>query len=180
MKEFWNTYGTRIWMAVLLPFVLLADVDAQNATFRKSAMEFRFGVGGSIFLGDLGGNFGKRKDAFLDLDLKTVRYSINASAKINFRKWLAVRADFNHAKVFGDDALAADGFRRNRNLSFRSNINEVTIISEVVMVNFLKLRNLSKLRTELYVFGGLGVLNFNPEAKLNGIWYKLRPLGTEG
>ncbi len=180
MKELLYTCVTRILMLVLLPLVMFADANAQNATYRKSAMEFRFGAGGSIFLGDLGGNFGKRKDAFLDLDFETVRYSINASAKVNVRKWFAVRADFNHARVFGNDALAAEGFRRDRNLSFKSNLNEVSLISEVVMVNFLKLKKLTKLRTELYAFGGLGVLNFNPEAKLNGIWYELRPLGTEG
>ena len=30
------------------------------------------------------------------------------------------------------------------------------------------------------MFGGIGVFKFNPQAQLNGTWYDLQPLGTEG
>ena len=161
---------------VLLPFQGMT----QNATYRKSLVEFRVGGGGSIFLGDLGGNFQKRKDAFFDFDPSTARYVVNLGAKYNFTKWLALRSDYNIAKVAADDALAAEGFRKDRNLSFQSSINEVTLMGELVLLNLLKLKALQKLHTELYVFGGVGFFRFKPKAELNGIWYSLRELSTEG
>ena len=128
---------------------------AQNATFKKSKVELRMGAGASMFFGDLGGNFKSRKDGFLDIDMRSVRGNFNLSAKYNIYKWLAIRTDFNQAQVVGDDAFSAEYFRRNRNLSFSSSISELSLTGELVAVNLLRWRQLSKLHFELYGFGGL-------------------------
>ncbi|MCB0733289.1 MAG: hypothetical protein H6608_08465 [Flavobacteriales bacterium] len=153
---------------------------AQNATFKKSKVELRMGAGASMFFGDLGGNFKSRKDGFLDIDMRSVRGNFNLSAKYNIYKWLAIRTDFNQAQVVGDDAFSAEYFRRNRNLSFSSSISELSLTGELVAVNLLRWRQLSKLHFELYGFGGLGVFRFNPKATLNNRVYELQPMGTEG
>lgn len=154
--------------------------EAQNATYRKSPVELRTGFGAALFFGDLGGNFGTRKDAFLDLNPQTIRYNINTGAKYNVTKWFALRAELNFAKLVADDALSTDGFRKTRNLSFRTNISEASLMGELVAVNFLNWRRIKKMHFELYGFGGIGFFRFNPQAQLNGVWYNLRPLGTEG
>ncbi len=71
-----------------------------------------------------------------------------------------------------DDAKA-------RNLSFVSPISEVSAQLEL---NFMRLYNIEgKNPFAPYVFAGIGIFSFNPQAKASdGKWYDLQMLGTEG
>jgi len=65
-----------------------------------------------------------------------------------------------------------------RNVSFKSHLLDFTAQIEYNILPFIsgnKLRNWAP-----YVFAGISVFNFAPKAELNGTWYKLQPLGTEG
>ena len=66
-----------------------------------------------------------------------------------------------------------------RNLSFVSPINE---ISAQLELNFMRLYNVTgKNAFAPYLFAGIGVYSFNPQAKASdGNWYDLQMLGTEG
>ncbi|NLJ08302.1 MAG: outer membrane beta-barrel protein [Sphingobacteriales bacterium] len=65
-----------------------------------------------------------------------------------------------------------------RNISFKSHVLDFTAQVEYNILPFIsgnKLRNWAP-----YVFAGISVYNFSPKAELDGTWYKLQPLGTEG
>jgi len=65
-----------------------------------------------------------------------------------------------------------------RNVSFKSHVLDFTAQIEYNILPFIsgnKLRNWAP-----YVFAGISVFNFSPKAELDGTWYKLQPLGTEG
>lgn len=65
-----------------------------------------------------------------------------------------------------------------RGLSFRSPISEIAAVMEL---NFLKLYNEpGKNYFTPYLFGGVSLFSFNPQAKYKDKWYDLQPLGTEG
>lgn len=69
-------------------------------------------------------------------------------------------------------------FNQPRNLSFRSKISE---FSGVVEFNFFKYgKGILDRKFTSYVYLGIGVVNFSPQAKYNGDWVDLRPLRTEG
>lgn len=93
------------------------------------------------------------------------------------RRW-SWKIALNYGRVSGDDAIAKNAWERNRNLSFYSNILE---LSPQVEFNFLPYETgNSDYPFTPYVFTGLSVFRFNPKAELNGQVYELQPLGTEG
>ena len=100
------------------------------------------------------------------------------SARYNFNNRISLRSSLNFARIAGDDALSENNFERNRNLSFRSNIFDLT---SGIEFNFMDYEHGSSDRWFTpFIFGGFSIFTFNPKAELNGNWYALRPLGTEG
>ncbi len=144
--------------------------------FFVNAQHFDAGVmvGASNYLGDLAPSsfFGSLGDT---------NFSAGAFGRYNINDWVAVRGQFMYGKISAEDAKSNDGtgeFRENRNLSFRSNIYEFGLIGEV---NILGYQPYAMSRTfSPYVFGGVAVFKFNPQAYYEGTWYDLQPLGTEG
>lgn len=123
-------------------------------------------VGGSFYLGELNpsGMFAKLQPAAGAM----YRYNFNP-------RWA-----FKSTVLFG--SLEASDAETNgndpRGLSFRSPISE---LAAVVELNFLKLYNEpGKNYFTPYLFGGVSLFSFNPQAKYKDKWYDLQPLGTEG
>jgi hypothetical protein len=93
------------------------------------------------------------------------------------RRW-SWKLEINYGKVSGDDAKAKTAFELDRNLSFYSNILD---ISPLIEFNFLPFETgRSDYPFTPYIFTGISVFKFNPKAELNGSAYELQPLGTEG
>ena len=155
----------RIYIAVFIAFFILMKSLHTNAQSRE--MGIMVGVMG--YKGDL--NPVMFSDKFLHPGIGIVyrRYYNN--------HW-AFRAGFNYGRISADDAQAPDSFSINRNLSFRSDIMELQGGYEF---NFFPYQtaNPSTFITP-YLFAGLALYRYNPKAELNGKWYALQPLGTEG
>jgi hypothetical protein len=70
------------------------------------------------------------------------------------------------------------GYDKERNLSFRSSVLD---FSGQLELNFLPyFTGSSKFAFSPYIFTGLSVFSYNPQAEYQGEWYDLQPLGTEG
>jgi hypothetical protein len=91
-------------------------------------------------------------------------------------RW-AIKVSGMYGSVEGDDAVAK--FNETRNLSFKSHVFEV---SPQLELNFLPYvtGNTKEDYFTPYIFAGISVFSFNPKAKFEGVWYDLKPLGTEG
>jgi hypothetical protein len=156
--------------AYLMKNILLITFLALTPVFASAQyLEGGLFVGGSNYAGDLvenniGVNFGETHLAGGVL----LRYNIN--------DWVAVRGSFTYGQISGSDANAAAIGRQQRNLSFRSDIYEFAVIPEFNILGF----NPYDRYYSPYVFIGLGIFNFNPEAEYDGQWYDLQLLGTEG
>ncbi|MCL2131687.1 MAG: DUF6089 family protein, partial [Lentimicrobiaceae bacterium] len=89
------------------------------------------------------------------------------------------RFAFKAAVLFGSlQAEDAKTGTPERNLSFRSSLSEISAQMEL---NFMRLYNEKGHNFFTpYIFLGVGIFSFNPQAKLNVHWYDLQPLGTEG
>jgi len=104
----------------------------------------------------------------------------HASLGIFYRKDLnrftAVRGTFTFGKISGDDAKSNIEGIQNRNLSFQSNFQELSLVGEINPLG----TNSTGRRLQPYLYGGIAVFHFKPEANYNGQLVELQPLGTEG
>ncbi|MDD4394775.1 MAG: DUF6089 family protein [Bacteroidales bacterium] len=97
--------------------------------------------------------------------------------RYNFSPRWALKADILFAQVEGSDAITNKNYERN--LSFKSPITEISAQAEL---NFFRLYNArGKNFFSPYIFAGIAVFSFNPQAAdRDGTYYALQHVGTEG
>jgi hypothetical protein len=134
---------------------------------RSQYLEIGIAGGGSNFLGDVGP---------YSFDIPQ-GYHGGFLVRYNFNRFWSLRAQANYGLIEADDARSNIAFRNERNLSFRSVVQEVYAVAEF---NFFEFQPGTKLWHTPYINGGFGIFSFNPEAQFDGEWYGLRDLRTEG
>lgn len=148
-------------------FILLISLFTGLAAFSQI---HEFGV-----LGGFANEFGSLNEV---ASFKQVRPAAGAFYRCNIKYRGAWRASFSWAETQFDDASVNVAWNQQRNLSYRTNIFEV---SNMIEFNFFKYDKDSKKHWFTpYIATGLTIFFFNPQAKYNGKWYYLQPLGTEG
>ena len=174
---------------LLLLFLLPFLADAQQST--GPYWEMGLTAGPMVFLGDLGGNYGKGTTFLKDYNLPVTRLTVGAYATYYPEEWLGVRFMLNHGELYGNDALikATSGdavSRKDRNLDFRTQLNEALVIAEIDPTVFLEDEPEDHQgRIRPYGLLGLGMFHFNPQGTYTEpdgdvVWVDLRPLHTEG
>lgn len=147
------------------------------------------GVGVTNFLGDLGGGNDIGVNDFTDLDIAATRMTVTAGFKYQLTKNFSARANLTYGLLRGDDKFTKEQFRRARDLHFRSNIWEASIMGELYLLQNSRngafrlrgVRGNRALKMDIYLLGGIGFMYFNPKGQLdNGDWVALQPIGTEG
>lgn len=113
-----------------------------------------------------------------DFSLKGLGYSVCAIGRYNFNTRTSVRLDVGAGRFLGKDSFSENNYQKSRNLSFRTDFLDASLGFEF---NFFPLVHGSRDKYFTpYVFGGLAFAYYNPRAELDGTWYALRSLGTEG
>jgi hypothetical protein len=145
-------------------------------------LEKFYQIGGSFFFGDISG---RQKNSLVlfgyeDFDLSATKPSFGAGIRYNFHRYFAVRTTVNYAFLSQSDAKAYSTSRHSRNLSFRTHLFELAVVSEVRVAKCNINSGHSKSSWEYYVFAGIGGFYFNPKAQYKGQYVALRPLTTEG
>lgn len=177
-----------VFILVLFVFIVQA-VQGQIYDPRRSQWHrYRHEVGGSIgltaFLGELGGADAIGSDGLADWNFNQNKIAISLDYQYYVKRNFSLRANFLFAYLSGDDKNTKEAFRSNRNLHFQSMIFELT-----GMLQYYILREepgktshfeSQPFSMNVYVFLGAGVTYFNPQAKYEGSWVNLQPLGTEG
>ena len=179
-------------LIVLFCFTVLFSLasSAQSITLSNGKLELGVGIGPAFFLGDLGGNHGEGTTFVKDVNLPLTKLSKGIFINIFPADWIGFRVAANHSQIEGIDSLikntgGAEIFRKNRNLTFRSNISEAYIAMELYPTFFMERYSdmLGKFRP--YGIIGVGVFHYNPqglyfEPSGNSKWVDLRPLRLEG
>jgi len=154
---------------------------ASPLVIKAQFVEIGLLLGGSNYLGDLSNETVVLKETHLAASLFG-RYNISP-------RW-AVKGFGAYGHVSGDDKNFATEtrlynenpsfeFNRLRNLNFESDIFEFSVQMELNLIkNNLKDNSVRPFIP--YLFGGIGVFNFNPKTQLNGNTIELHPLATEG
>lgn len=96
----------------------------------------------------------------------------------NWNRHWSWKVSLNYGRISGDDAASSVAFERDRNLSFYSNILD---ISPLIEFNFMPYETgNSYYPFSPYLFTGISLFHFNPKAELGSSVYELQPLTTEG
>lgn len=153
-----------------------------------------FEIGGSIgvmnCLTDLGGKKGIGKKFIKDLNLGKTEFAGGLYFAAMYKYSIGLRLEATFGKVSADDNVLKDvdtkdiaRARYNRNVNFRSNITEFSLITELhplfIFIDWTE-RDEDPPRISPYLLGGIGYYSFNPQAKLGKRWVDLQPLSTEG
>jgi hypothetical protein len=183
-------------LILLLTFTLTlvaTDADAQRFTQRKRYASVGLTLGATNYFGDI-----VPEPDFTSFRFKSTRPSAGISYTYRYYPRVSFRGSFNWGRILGDDKLSAsidegeNAGRFRRNLSFRNDIKELSVVG---IVDLFENRNIYRRRPDFvpYGFAGVAVLHHNPKAYYetgsrqgatpNDIatgWYELQPLGTEG
>ena len=176
-------------LLLLLAVLLLGQCtygqyDARRTQWRRYRQQVGVSIGFTGFLGELGGADAIGSDGLRDLNFNQNRLTLNIEYRYFLTRNFTARGSLLFGFISGDDASTNEPFRNARNLHFRAPIYEFS-----VMIEYFLLReepgkkspfNSQKFMLDLYVFVGGGVTYFNPQAKYEGVWVNLQPLGTEG
>ena len=140
--------------------------------FQAQYLELGISLGASNYLGDLAPSSFK-------VSIGQTNWAQGAFVRFNVNRFVGLRFDLTHGVISASDEFSLEeDFRKKRNLSFRSDIYEAAILGEFNILGFNP--NEKKRIFSPYIFGGIAIFKFNPQAKLQDTWYDLQPLGTEG
>ncbi|MET4083571.1 hypothetical protein ABIB40_003543 [Pedobacter sp. UYP30] len=149
----------------MLFFLITSLVYAQP---RYSNWELGLAAGGAGYMGDLNQNN----------PLLLSGISAGLYVKRNFSEYLGVRLNYTFGQIAGKDANSNNAQFRNRNLAFKTGMNELSAIGDFNFFGFGL--NGNERRLTPYIFAGVGLLLFDPTVKYDGTRYKLAELRTEG
>jgi hypothetical protein len=152
----------------ILCLLLLATTALQAQYQRNRGYEIGGFLGITNYAGDINQNF----------SFKSLGGSLAAVGRYNFNGRTSLRFDVGAGRIAGRDSVSENSFQRARNLSFRTDYVDWSFNFEF---NFFNLVHGSRDQYFTpYIFGGLAFAYYNPRAQLDGEWYALRDLGTEG
>ena len=125
-------------------------------------------LGGSGYMGDLNTNN----------PVKVSGIAAGGFVKYNFNPYLSARLGYTFGNISEADSLSSNAQFRERNLSFSTNLNEISLVGEFNFFDYVP--SVSKNIYTPFIFGGLARVNYTPTTVYRGNTYDLRPLTTEG
>jgi hypothetical protein len=175
---------------IVLVFLALPLVGYSQYYYNKPYNQWVFGFGPSQALTDVGGSHDIGTHFLKDWNWSAIRYGGEVGYRHYFSSSVAARGTLTLGMLSGNDALTTNDVRHNRNLNFRSPIGELTLTCEYYFYQSSHIghryhikhaKGFKRYNWDAYVFAGIGGFFFNPQGKyINGVWYNLAPLSTEG
>ncbi|MFN6944544.1 MAG: DUF6089 family protein [Cytophagaceae bacterium] len=164
----------RLYISILSTiFVLGLSIhsNAQGIKFRdfwrNTLRNEKFSITGNLGLSTYFG------DVCTGTDCMQFRPNLGIGAIYRFHDNFSVKTDLNYFRLYSDDTW------ERRNLGFRS--DNLEVYSSLMYDIFPWERQFRRRhRISPYLFAGIGVAFYNPQAQLDGRWHNLRPMETEG
>jgi len=110
--------------------------------------------------------------------VKVSGVSGGAFVKYNFNPYVSVKAAYNYGNINAADSLSSNAQFRERNLSFSTDLHEVSLTGEFNFLDYVP--SVSKNVFTPFVFAGIGLVKYKPTADYAGNTYDLRTFTTEG
>lgn len=184
----------RFFLVVFILGLTLVAIPSYGQYFRQSSYwkthrkEISFGFGISNFLGELGGRNQIGSPFIWDLEVSKTRPAAHIDYRYFVARKMALRGRLTYGILAGNDNLTTEPFRQNRNLSFKSDVYEASLVYEFHLFSeelghvydLRGVKGTKSSRVGFYAFAGIGAFYFDPKALLENKWVRLKPLGTEG
>lgn len=161
-----------------------------NSRWKQSRYDLILGLGGTSFLGELGGANAVGTNFVRDIEWKMTRPMGSLGIRYKLLENVAVRYDMVFGLLRGNDSLTLEPARHNRNINVRTQIGEVSLVGEYSITrerqgsiyNLRKVRGLRGIKSNIFLFAGIAGFYFNPQGYYPGDnkWHNLQPMGTEG
>lgn len=178
------TYVRNVKVFGVLCIVYMASVFSITAQRRLpiKGLEVYTAVGITYFSGDLGGT-----NTIINANPKTMNFALGGGLRYYFTNHWAGRIAVSYGRLTADDVSASDEYRKIRNLNFKSDVTDVSLQAEYSLFNW-NIKGIKKKlyrsnynrRHNIFFFTGVSVFKFRPYGELNGQWYSLQELSTEG
>ncbi len=159
----------KVIFALFIICVIKIFYHKANAQRRHNYFSFGPSLGAMNYKGDLDDNN----------TLKFTNVGGGFVANYHFNPHMYLRLGYLYGRIGAADSLSTDKKRKGRNLHFRSEIHEFNVNLVYDFIGSFG-RSIFRPLFTPYVFAGFAVYRFNPQAQLNGKWYDLQPIGTEG
>ena len=112
-----------------------------NNDYKRQRHELNFGLGVSSCQTDVGGSQYSEQElagkfggtifrSIYDTDLSSSNFVLNAAYVYHFKNRINLRANLIYSRLSGNDKESEEFYRNNRNLNFRTEIIELTAITE--------------------------------------------------
>ncbi|MBC7948420.1 MAG: outer membrane beta-barrel protein [Chitinophagaceae bacterium] len=160
---------TKFFAALAFTVIVFShsNLSAQDAIVQEG--EFGVGLGGAHYFGDLNTR----------AKLNRIKPAATIFFRKNFGNYIAARIGASFAQVgYSDIHNTHNEYMQRRNLSFNSNVWELTLQGDFNFFRFMP--GEPQYNFTPYVTLGAGVFSYDPYAFLNGEKIFLRPEGTEG
>ena len=153
---------------IVLSIIFITSSSINVSAQYKPNQEFGVLGGTGYYLGDMNSTH-----------FNNLRVAGGITYRKNFDRRFSFKSSALYTNIYADDANSSDPIKVNRNLSFKSDIIE---LSGQVEFNFLPYETGNSLYSwSPFVFIGASIYNHNPKAEASdGQWYSLQELGTEG
>ena len=185
------------YLVFLISLIFMSTVFSQSKgyynkkLFERYKHEYNIGIGISSCQTDVGGsNFsaqelnekfgGKIFRTIYDTDILSSNFVLNAGYTYRFNEKIRFRGNLIFSRISGDDSKTDEFYRKNRNLNFRTDILELSAMTEyhIVRANTGSKHNLRNTqgkrispkwlyKTGFYLVGGVGGFLHVPKAKNN-------------
>ncbi|WP_447641257.1 MULTISPECIES: type IX secretion system protein PorG [Chitinophagaceae] len=160
-------------LVILVCFILAKEcISAQTYESYQHKGEIGAGIGASNYFGDLNPNE----------NFKRLKFAGNLYYQYYINNYIGVKLSGLYTRLGNSDVYNKNQAYRTRNLSFNTDIWELSLSGTFNFFKFLP--GIEGHRFTPYISAGVGVFSYNPYSYLNvdGAEQKvfLRPLGTEG
>lgn len=139
-------------------------------TYTVNAQSWEIGatVGGSGYIGDFNPNN----------PLKFTDPLYGAFLKRNMGTYFSAKLAIYHGTISGSDASSSNAQMQQRNLSFFTNLDEISLTGELNLFSYMPL--IGENTYTPYIFAGIGTVSYAPMATYKNQDYDLRTIMTEG
>lgn len=153
----------RMPKSVLIILFLLCSLSLRAQTWELGAAG-----GGSGYMGDLN----------LNNPVKVSGISFGGFIKRNFNGYLSAKLNYTYGNISAADSNSSSQQFRNRNLSFTTELSEISIIGEFNFMHYIPQAGKNKFTPFIYL--GVGMVSYSPSTIYQGNKYLLRDYNTEG
>ena len=178
---------TAVVCGLLFSQSLKAQYYFYNDKYYDNAVVIELGASFGVMnsLTDLGGKKGIGKNFIKDLNWKNAKPAYGIYVLAMYQNKIGLRLEGTFGEVNGADSILKNVKtttfgRYERNLSFKSKISDFQLALEIHPLMFKDFNDQEPPGLSPYGVIGVGYYSFDPKAKLNGQWYSLQPLRTEG